>query len=238
MNFAIIAAGDGSRLAQEGIPTPKPLVKLMGEPMIKRLIDIFVDCKAETISVIVNEYMTEVRQYLGALQNVLPCNLNIVVKTTPSSMHSFMEVSKVFPEGSKFILTTVDTVFTREAFGAYVDFFEKAAPDVDGVMGVTTFIDDEKPLYVDVDGHNRITAYCDSPFENAKYISAGVYGLTTPALSVLRDCIENGVSRMRNYQRALVADGMNLLAYDMGKVLDVDHAGDIATAEKFLSGRN
>lgn len=236
MNYAIIAAGDGSRLVQEGIALPKPLVDLDGRPMIRRLIDIFTSLKAETISVIVNEYMTQVREYLEALQSVLPCRLNIVVKTTPSSMHSFMEVSRVFPQGSKFILTTVDTIFRREDFERYVEVFIQAPAEVDGLMGVTSYIEDEKPLYVDVNSDNRITGFMDKPFEGVKYISAGIYGLTTPALDVLQKCIDTGVSRMRNYQRALVADGMNLVAFDMGKVLDVDHASDIETARKFING--
>lgn len=234
MNYAIIAAGEGSRLVQEGVAVPKPLVELDGRPMIRRLIDIFVELNAETISVIVNEQMTEVRAYLEALQTILPCQLNLVVKSTPSSMHSFMEVSRIFPEGSKFILTTVDTVFRKDDFEGYVRAFENCEPGVDGVMGVTTFIEDEKPLYIDVNAENRITAYCDSPFPGVKFISAGIYGLTTPALDVLKECMEKGVSRMRNYQRALVSAGMNLLAYDLGKVLDVDHVGDIEAARLFI----
>ena len=55
MNYAIIAAGEGSRLAQEGVAKPKPLVELSGEPMIGRLISIFLRCNAESISIIVNE---------------------------------------------------------------------------------------------------------------------------------------------------------------------------------------
>ena len=47
--------------------------------------------------------------------------------------------------------------------------------------------------------------------------------------------MESGVSRMRNYQRALVDDGLRLKAYPFPKIIDVDHAGDIATAEAFLS---
>lgn len=235
MNYAIIAAGDGSRLVQEGISVPKPLIDLDGRPMIRRLIDIFVSLRAETVSVIVNEYMHQVREYLESIRANLPCNLNIVVKTTPSSMHSFMEVSRVFPEGSKFILTTVDTVFRRDDFARYVEAFASAPADIDGVMGVTTYIEDEKPLYVDVDSRERITAFCDQPFPGVRYISAGIYGLTTPALDILRRCIDTGVSRMRNYQRALVAEGMNLRAFDLGKVLDVDHVGDIETARKFIN---
>ena len=56
MNYAIIAAGEGSRLQQEGVRLPKPLVRLNGEPMIKRLIDIFLRCNAESLSVIAVAY--------------------------------------------------------------------------------------------------------------------------------------------------------------------------------------
>ena len=58
MNYAIIAAGEGSRLVQEGVAVPKPLVDLDGLPMIRRLIDIFLTCDAEELSIIVNEQMT------------------------------------------------------------------------------------------------------------------------------------------------------------------------------------
>ena len=51
MNFAILAAGEGSRLAQEGVELPKPLVKIKGEAMIDRLIRIFHECGAESIYV-------------------------------------------------------------------------------------------------------------------------------------------------------------------------------------------
>ena len=54
MKFAILAAGEGSRLAQEGVELPKPLVKVNGEAMIDRLIRIFNDCGAEDIYIITN----------------------------------------------------------------------------------------------------------------------------------------------------------------------------------------
>lgn len=231
MNYAIIAAGEGSRLVQEGVKLPKPLVNLCGTPMIKRLIDIMTDCNPESLSIIVNEQMTEVREYLESLE--LPVPLHLTVKTTPSSMHSFYEVSRHFKDG-KFILTTVDTIFRKEDFRAYVEAFE-ADETTDGYMAVTSFIDDEKPLYIDVDADMRITAFRDRPFEGMKYISGGIYGLTAPALKVLENCMETGVSRMRNYQRALVEAGLNLKAYPFPKIIDVDHAGDIATAEAFIS---
>ena len=232
MHYAIIAAGEGARLAQEGVELPKPLVKLNGTPMIKRLIDIMTSCNAESLSIIVNQQMTQVREYIESL--TLPVPLHLVVKSTPSSMHSFYEVSRNFPARGKFVLTTVDTIFREQDFRRYVEAFEEN-DDADGFMGVTDFIDDEKPLYIDTDENMDILAYRDLPWEGVKYISGGIYGLTPPALEVLDRCMAEGVSRMRNYQRALVAAGLKLKAFQFGKVVDVDHAGDIATAERFIS---
>lgn len=233
MNYAIIAAGEGSRLAQEGVEKPKPLVELNGTPMIKRLIDIMMECSAESLTIIVNEQMTEVREFLENLK--LPVPFKLIVKSTPSSMHSFWEISRELPEGfGKVILTTVDTIFHKEEFEAYVNAFEEN-DTADGYMAVTSFIDDEKPLYIDVDSTDRITAFRDAPWGGVKYISGGIYGLTLTALHVLDRCLKDGVSRMRNYQRALVDSGLYLQAYPFKKIVDVDHAGDIATAERFIS---
>ena len=232
MNYAIIAAGEGSRLAQEGVAKPKPLVELNGEPMIGRLINIFRRCNAESISIIVNEQMTEVRQYLESLDLDIPFRL--VVKSTPSSMHSFYELSRVMPSG-RFCLTTVDTIFREDDLRHYIEAME-AASDCDGMMAVTPFIEDEKPLYVDVDDSMTIRAFRDAAYEGARFISGGVYALNDKAITVLEDCMNRGVARMRNFQRALIDAGLCLKAYPIEKIVDVDHAGDIEVAERFLRG--
>ena len=231
MNYAIIAAGEGSRLAQEGIVKPKPLVELQGEPMIGRLSTILLRCDAQSISIIVNEHMTEVREYLEGLS--LPVPLNLVVKTTPSSMHSLWHLSKVIPNG-KICLTTVYTIFREEDFKGYVQAFEEDN-NHDGLWAVTPFVDDEKPLWVDVDDEMNITAFRDKKWDGATYVSGGVYAMTDRAFTVLDQCIEQGISRMRNFQRALVDANFHLKAYSIDKIIDVDHAGDIATAEAFLN---
>lgn len=233
MNYAIIAAGEGSRLAQEGVAKPKPLVDICGEPMIGRLINLFCRCNAESISIIVNEQMTEVREYIESLSLDIP--LNLVVKTTPSSMHSFFELSRVIPKG-RFCLTTVDTIFREQDFRPYIEAME-ADERYDGMMAVTDYIDDEKPLYVQTDDDLNITAFRDERYDGAKYISGGIYALNEKAIDVLADCMERGVARMRNFQRALIDAGLRLKAYPMGKILDVDHAGDIEKAENFINSK-
>ena len=240
MNFGIIAAGEGSRLVEESVAYPKPLVPLCGRPMIGRLIDIFIANGAARIAVIVNEQMTEVREYLEKRKQELPVALDLVVKTTPSSMHSFYELGRLLKGHGRFIVTTVDTIFKEPDFVRYVKAYEDAAPEVDGMMALTSFVDDEKPLYVETDVDMNITAFLDKSAGTLKegcreYISGGIYGLGDKAVDVLDDCLRKGVSRMRNYQRALVEAGLRLKGHDMGKIIDVDHAGDIRKAEEFIS---
>lgn len=234
MHYAIIAAGEGSRLAQEGVSKPKPLVEIDGEPMIGRLVGIFTRCNAESISIIVNKQMHEVQEFVKSLNPCVP--LNVVVKSTPSSMHSFYELSRVMPAG-KFCLTTVDTIFREDDFRNYIDEMEKD-DGYDGVMAVTPYIDDEKPLYVETDKDLNITAFNDDKTPGVKFISGGIYALNGKAIRILEKCMEEGMSRMRNYQRALIAGGLRLKAFPIEKILDVDHAGDIEKAENFLNGTN
>ena len=207
MKYAVIAAGEGSRLQQEGVSSHKPLVRIGGEMLIDRLFRVFQEHGATAIVVI-------------------------------SSMHSMWELSRWLGD-EPFVLTTVDTIFREKEFTSYVQTFQTlvAQGQADGLMGVTDYIDDEKPLYVETDDHLQITGFldhCDHP----RYISGGIYGLTPRSIATLQRCIERGESRMRNFQRALVSDGLVLKAWPFSKVLDIDHAADIVKAEEFLEVKN
>ena len=232
MKFAIIAAGEGSRLANEGVAKPKPLVELQGVPIIERLIRIFERNGASSINIIVNEQQPETVEFLKSID--AGCPINIIVKSTPSSMHSMHAISNLL-RGEKFCLTTVDTLFREEEFAHYIKTLEEY--DGDGIMAVTDYIDDEKPLYIATDNKMEITAFCDTPTADTHYISGGIYGLSSKALDVLDQCMADGIHRMRNFQRRLVESGMKLKAFPLGKIIDIDHAEDIQKAEQFIAER-
>lgn len=255
MHYAIIAAGEGSRLREEGIAQPKPLVRLQGMAMIDRLLQIFLQNHAESVSIIVNREMTEVKQYLekwaepAHLQSmgvdVTTFQFHLIEATTPSSMHSFAALADTLPEG-KFCLTTVDTVFQPHEFARFIAAFEQQHDDADGLFVVTPYVDDEKPLYVYVeDVHSpisKIVAFEDEKTHSSLacdkccLVSGGVYGLWShTAIPILRQCLASGQSRMRNYQRSLLAHGLNIMSYTFGQVMDIDHAADIDKAEAFLA---
>lgn len=235
MKYAIIAAGEGSRLAQEGVKEPKPLVMVGGERLIDRLLRIFRDNNAEEIAVICNDmtslvsaHLEEIRQQ-GLGGRHVP--LRYIVKSTPSSLHSFSELTSLLGDG-KFVLTTVDTIFREDEFSRFVAAFE--ASEADGCFPVTDYIDDEKPLYVGVGDDMTINGFFDEP-HGCRYISAGIYGLQSSAKEIARQQIEQGTSRMRNFQRALVAAGLKIKACPFSKVLDIDHREDIGKAEALLN---
>ena len=220
--------------------SPKPLIEVAGQHLIDRLMDVFREVGASELWVVCNDLRPEVSAHLAqVIDHGLygrPLPLHYVVRTTPSSMHSFAALAPHL-DGGPFVLTTVDTIFRTEEFARYVQAFsESVAQGYDGLMGVTDYIDDERPLYVGVGENDLITGFHDTYSEGLRYISGGIYGLTPRTVPILRRCLEQGNSRMRNFQRALVAEGCRLKAWRFSKVLDIDHATDIAKAEEFLSG--
>lgn len=232
MDYAIIAAGQGSRLGGVGEDRlPKPLVGLGGKAMIERLVGILDSTGAGRISVITNPAMPEVAALLRSLS--LSASLQVTEKATGGSMESFSALAPMLDATKPFCLLTVDTVFRPEEFAQFIADFE-ADEEADGYMAVTTYVADEKPLYIAATPEGDITGFLDHPVPGVRYVSGGIYALRPEALSILADCAESGVSRMRDFQRALVAAGMRLKAWQFTKIIDVDRPADIADAEAFL----
>lgn len=233
MNFAIIAAGEGSRLKKEGFDKPKPMVRLEGEMLVERLIRIFKDNGAESINIIINAHSPQLEVFLKELKAKEPL-LNLIIKTTPSSAHSFYSILETVGfEDKELCLTTVDTIFDEEVFKSYISAFV-ADKTLDALMATTPYVDDEKPLWVSVDGEGMIDGY-SSEQKNAKpLVSGGIYCLRAKALSVAKTAMEQNVSRMRNYQQMLIEKSCRVRSFEFAKVLDIDHVGDIDKAKAFL----
>lgn len=231
MKYAIIAAGQGSRLLADGISVSKPLVEINGEPLLHRLISLFLRNKAESIALIINEEMNDVKAYVEQLN--LPVPFEWIVKSTPDSLHSFYELLPLLKDTEKLCLTTVDPIFYEEEFVAYINAFQKD-DFFDALMAVTDFIDDESPLYVKTDEQLNILGYANDYYPEARYISGGIYCFTHKVLKLLPEVINQGVTRMRGFQQAIIDAGLPAKAYPFSKIIDVDHASDRDKAESFL----
>ncbi len=229
MKLAIIAAGEGSRLRQEGLNVPKPLVKINGETLIDKMVKRAENNGFQAIHIIVNDIYPELFDYVKAIKSKTP--IYIKVKTTESSMHSFFELSE-YLEDAPFLLTTIDPVFKENEFQEFIKYCIQHK-EYDGVMAVTRFVDDEKPLWVETNNDGRILRF-QSEEGNASFVSGGFYYFTPTVLPILRQSIENGLLKMRNFQQELINKNYYLEAYEFSKIIDIDHVSDIQLASEFL----
>lgn len=232
MEFAIIAAGEGSRLRKEGFNLPKPMLPLHGVPLIERLIRLFAQEGAKKVHVIINKQSPELKLFLQNTAFELP--ILLIEEDTPSSLHSFALLVKNNPDWESCCLTTTDTVFKPHEFHGYLTAFRSKA-DVDAFMAVTPFVDDESPLYVNTDQDLKVEAFVDQSTPASRFVSGGIYCFRRAAMNCALDSVETGNSRMRNFQRALLKKDLRVEAFVFEKVVDIDHLKDRIVAEQFLS---
>lgn len=214
MNYVILAAGQGSRL--KGV-APKPLVEVGGKSLLLRLLDIIGDDAC--VTVVANAAVPEIAASL-------PASVRVIEANTPSAAHS-LHLATHPDDGAPVVAITVDSFFSEEAFRKFAEAFEQT--DADALMGVTSYIDDEAPLYVKAE-NGRISAFSDFP--DSGIVSAGVYGLKPKALAVVDEAIEKGVNGLRELQRALLLRNLDVRAFDMGMVIDIDRPEDLEIARK------
>lgn len=228
-NLAIIAAGNGSRLKAEGIKESKPLIKINNIPLIKRVIDLGIKYGAHSINCIINEESDDLKKYLEDTDYSVP--LNLIVKTTKSSLHSLHELSKEnsFP----LLLATCDSVFLEKEFEAFLEY-SKLKIEAEGVIAVTDFIDDEKPLYTATDDDMKITNFNDDD-KGDKYITGGLYYFKKNIKKEVDEAVNRGMYLLRNFQRYLIEKKIQLYAFPFSKIIDVDHINDIRKAEELLN---
>jgi len=224
----IIAAGHGERLRVAGIRVPKPLLPIGGRPLIARAVDTARAAGAERVACIVNAETDDVRRFLAETDLGVP--VDVIQRTTASSAESFLALRPLLADGP-FLLLTVDAVVAPDAVRA-MTARAAAHPEAAGVLGVTTLVDDEKPLWAELDGDERIVSLGDP--SRARHVTAGVYFLKPVVYSLADARGSSGWSAFRLLLGALLAQRYPLYGYDVGACIDVDRPEDIAAAERLL----
>jgi NDP-sugar pyrophosphorylase family protein len=232
MNLAIIGAGESSRIKAEGLNIPKHLIKIKGEFLIERIIRIACQNGINKVFCIINENEPELRDYLSV--GNLPLPVQLVVKSTVSSMHSLFALSD-FLKDDYFCLATVDSVFNENEFSDFINYSQLNKNDVDGVLAVTSFIDDEKPLCVAMDNEDTILKFSDKK-EGYNWATGGLYYFSPAVFNEMQESLDSGILRLRNFLKLLVKKGYILKGFTFSKIIDVDHVSDIQKAAAFLEG--
>ena len=222
----IIAAGEGRRLRQAGWAMPKPLVPVAGTPLIEHVIGNFVAAGISSLVIIVNEQAGECEGWLRARFPQLP--LQILVKTTGSSLESFQEVGARLGPGPA-LISTVDAWCPPEGFQTFLEAARRMPPDAT-VLATTLLVDDEQPLWVTLDGGGRVTSLGG---DAGDVVTAGMYLVSE---RVRRMCPPPAVRRLRDFLAWLVERGEPVYGVTLPAVVDVDRAEDVAFAEGLARG--
>ena len=227
MHGLILAGGRGSRLAADGVETPKPLVEVAGRPQIVGLIDTFADVGCASITCMVRDGVT--------VESPGPA----VVRScrTPSSLHTLVAGLATMPPGDVFC-AMVDTVMPLADWRrVYASVTLRLAEGAAAVLAVTPFVDDELPLYVSRDVAGFATAILDTPPASAPLlVTGGVYGFS-PVARRLAGVAVASLHRMRAFLRLLVELKAPVATVEVPRIIDLDHKRDLEAAERWLTAR-
>ncbi len=226
MRGGIIAAGSGSRLQQQGISQPKPLIKIGDKTLLGWTVSHFIKAGIQDLVIIFNESIA--KPCISHLKEYYPdIKFEFIIKTTRSSFESFYEVSSRL-KNDPFVISTVDTIFHPQSFKNFIDFF-KTLPNPSVVLGTTSFIDDEKPLYVSMDLNNKIHAI---DIAKSSVITCGIYGFYPKSIAYAQN---QSFTALRKFLKFVVTTPIPVFGHMIDKSIDVDRPADIIEAEKLIA---
>jgi NDP-sugar pyrophosphorylase family protein len=227
LHGGIIAAGLGSRLWADGYRVSKPMATVAGRPLIDHTLDRFRAAGIRRLTIIVNDASDDCRRWLD--DHGGDFDLEIIVRTTPSSYASFQLVVDRLPRGPA-VVTTIDAMMPMNDFRVFV----RAAATVGKnavVLGLTDHVDDENPLWARLNAADgRILELGGAA---GTHVTAGLYWL--PAERPPPPAI--GFARLRDYLGWLVAKHPPVYGVVLPRVFDIDRARDIEAAELAGLGR-
>jgi len=224
MQGLILAGGRGSRLAADGVETPKPLVEVGGRPQIVNLIETFAELGCESITCMVRDGIT------------LDVPAPTVVRScrTPSSLHTLVAGLALVPSGPVFC-AMVDTVMPQADWRRlYRGVTERLTAGSLAVLAVTPFVDDELPLYVTRNAEGLATGIFDTPPPGPLLVTGGVYGLSPEARRLATVAVAS-LHRMRAFLRLLVELRVPVATVEVPRIIDLDHKRDLEAAERWLT---
>ena len=224
----IIAAGDGARLRTSYPTFPKPLVPVAGMPLCHWVINSLIQAGIKNLTVLLNSRGQAVRE---SLSSTFPeIRWSFLVQDTASSWESFRLLARALSEKSQsFIISTVDSLIPP----AQVQLFVREAlrRQTGAGLALTKFIDDEKPLWADLDPEGLITALGPQSRLHT-YVTAGLYHLAREVVLQMPEAAAH--DSLRNYWISLAENHTPLAGIVLSKTLDVDRPEDIQQAENFL----
>ncbi|MDE2039056.1 MAG: NTP transferase domain-containing protein [Elusimicrobia bacterium] len=224
----IIAAGQGSRLAGSHPGCAKPLVPVAGRPLCHWVAASLREAGITDITLLHNSDGCGVRRSLEEAFGDIAWTF--LQADTASSWESFRLVARTIAQTqAPFLISTVDALVPPAETKRFWDF--AATRDAAASLALTAFVDDEKPLWAQIDDSGRVTALGE-PCSDRRYVTSGLYYLSAATAQGLPE--PRAFPSLRRYLTALVDSGALVTGHPLAKTIDVDRPEDVVQAEGFL----
>jgi len=159
--------------------------------------------------------------------------LTYLFVNTESSLHTLGElITSCDPAKGPVLFTMADTVMLQQDFVHFINFCENLPRQENAVL-LTEFVEDEKPLWAQVDSQRNVTKFGT---ESAKFVTSGMYFLQPEAMRLVQQEIASGTHKMRNFLSKLAESRSPIKSFVVKKTIDVDHPSDLEKAAQFLRG--
>lgn len=229
LQAGIMGAGLGSRLhSPQG---SKPLTILAGKTLLERTIENLQACSVQSITCALRAELTP-KEIQSKLPSPPEFPVHYIYVNTESSLHTLSAVINAMPLRTTHpaLFTMIDTVVRRDDLLDFAKFCENQEPET-CVLLVTSFVDDESPLWVRAGAQQEVLRIGE---DKGDYVTSGVYYLSPRAQEMAQLALNQGIHKMRNYLNFLLNNQVPMKVFAVTKTIDVDHSSDLTKAEQFL----
>ncbi|MBI4208203.1 MAG: NDP-sugar synthase [Deltaproteobacteria bacterium] len=230
MKAGIIAAGEGRRFREQGWSMLKPLVPIHGTPLIEIAFRAMESAGIEEIFCLFRTQGQPIVDHLKKCPFKLRWSYQL--KDTASSYETFYHVVRGLGSGP-YLISTVDLVYDSaelKAFLARASHFPKGSL----VLGVTSFVHDEKPLWVALGPDQKVLKLGDQAVPTP-WVTAGLYFGSEKAFAPLVDGGPHRFSALREGLSMLVTQGVPTYTVSLSTVIDIDTPEDVEIAKKIFA---
>jgi len=235
MRAVILAAGEGKRLRSH-FDRPKPLVSLLGVPLIERNILTLKECNITDFIIVTGCYDREIRERLGDGERL---GVNITYLFNPEwqlgNGVSAYTYRQLYRQDEKFLLMMADHLFAGELIKAFL----KQAAEV-GQDEVLLAADRDLPNVFDVGectkvaGEGNLAKKLGKELGNFNAVDCGLFLGTRALLDALEEAIAQESYTLTAAVNILAGRNKVKLHYVQGYWIDVDDLPSYKQAEKIL----
>lgn len=229
MDLAIIGTYENAPIKSRGFSAKKHLMKINGEYLIERTIRIARENGLDKVFCILDEHDTVLKECLTNNDYGIPVKL--IIQNTTSPMHSLYALAP-YLKNSRFCVAKTDTIFDEAEFSEYIDY-SLLQGEAAGVLAVSRYADDEKPICIAMDEIDTIIKFSDAK-EGYNWATGGLFVFSDIIFDEIQIALAEGNTNSRDFLKTLIARGYLIKGFAFSKMVDVEHISDIKKVEKIL----